>query len=216
VKDYWLTYYENKRALYEQFLLIGVFTSTIGKENAPDFDIIKKAISDVKLKVERYTYFYESLILKKFDMEFVLFLDGKYQANFPSLYYRRANLDVYFAKLYKNQEIIKTISPISTLNIQSSGTDLFVPLKSSYFDTIIPYERYKTSVDPGFYAYSFSLYPLEKQPSGHVNFTMLDDVVINTVNDSRAIKDPFILKTSVREYQIFRIMSGMGALAWMD
>jgi hypothetical protein len=45
---------------------------------------------------------------------------------------------------------------------------------------------------------------------------VLDDVVINTVNDSRAKTDPFLLKTSVREYQILRIMSGMGALAWMD
>ena len=107
-------------------------------------------------------------------------------------------------------------TPISTLNIQSSGTDLFVPLPSDYFNVIVPYERYKTSVDLGFYGYSFSLYPLEKQPSGHINFTMLDDVVINTVNDKRVVEDPFILKTVVREYQIFRIMSGMGALAWMD
>jgi hypothetical protein len=215
-KDYWLTYYENKRVLYNKFLLIGVYTTEIGKENAPDFDIINKAISDAKLKVERYTYFYQSIILSKYDMEYVLFLDGKYQATFTTLGKRRANLELYFTKLHKNITIANPINPILTLNIQSSGTDLFLPLKSSYFDTIVPYQKYKTSVDPGYLAYSFSLYPLEKQPSGHINFTMLDDVVINTVNDSRAKTDPFLLKTSVREYQIFRIMSGMGALAWMD
>jgi hypothetical protein len=215
-KDYWLKYYENKRVLYNKFLLIGVYTSEIGKENAPDFDIINKAISDVQLKVERYTYFYQSKILSKYDMEYVLFLDGKYQARFTTLKNRRSNLEIYFIKLYKNITISNPINPILTLNIQSSGTDLFVPFKSSYFDTIVPFERYKTSVDPGYLAYSFSLYPLEKQPSGHINFTVLDDVVINTVNDSRAKTDPFLLKTSVREYQILRIMSGMGALAWMD
>jgi len=218
-QDYYSAYYKNKRALYDEFLITGVYSTKIGKENSVDFDIIKKAISDVKLNAERVVYFNQSAILSLYwivDMEFVLFLDGKYQAKFSTLEARRANLELYFGKLYNPIKKANYISPISTLNIQSSGTDLFVALPSNYFNLIVPYERYKTSVDPGFYAYSFSLYPLEKQPSGHVNFTMLDDVVINTVNDSRVTTDPFILKTVVREYQILRIMSGMGALAWGD
>ena len=219
MKDYWTIYYENKRALYNEYLITGVYTDKIGKENAFDFDVIKKAISDVQINAERCAYFKQSVILSKFEiynMEYLLFLDGKYQYKFPSLQKRRSNLELYCVKLFKNYEIQIIINPILTLNIQSSGTDLFVPLKSSYFDTVVPYERYNTSVDSGFLAYSFSLHPLEKQPSGHINFTMLDDIVINTVNDSRCIEDPFLLKTSVREYQILRIMSGMGALAWMD
>ena len=102
------------------------------------------------------------------------------------------------------------------MNIQSSGCDLFVPLNSSYFNLVVPYERYKTSVDNGYYTYSFSLYPLEKQPSGHVNFTMLDDIVVNLTSPNNVISDPFLLKSTVREYQILRIMSGMGALAFFD
>jgi len=115
-----------------------------------------------------------------------------------------------------NTQIIKNISPITTMNLQSAGRDLFVPLDSTYFNQVVPFERYKTSVDDGFYAYSFSLYPTEKQPSGHCNFNMLDDVVINLKNSEYIKTSPFYLKTTVREYNIIRIMSGMGALAFMD
>ena len=115
-----------------------------------------------------------------------------------------------------NTQIIKNISPITTMNLQSAGRDLFVPLDNTYFNQVVPFERYKTSVDDGFYAYSFSLFPTEKQPSGHCNFNMLDDVVINLKNSEYIKTSPFYLKTTVREYNIIRIMSGMGALAFMD
>ena len=49
-----------------------------------------------------------------------------------------------------------------------------------------------------------------------LRFSKLDDIVINTVNNAAVVNDPFILKTTVREYQILRIMSGMGALAFSD
>ena len=215
-KDTWLIYYEDKRALYNEFLLIGVFTDKIGSENALDFDIIKIAINDIKLQADRYIYFKASPILSKYDMEYVLFLDGKYLTNFTTLLKRRKKLELYFTGIYKNIKITNKISPITTLNIQSSGTDLFKPLNSSYFNSLVPYKKYLTTVDEGYYVYSFSLNPLEKQPSGHINFTMLDDIVINTVNNERTVDDPFILKTCVREYQILRIMSGMGSLAWFD
>jgi hypothetical protein len=45
---------------------------------------------------------------------------------------------------------------------------------------------------------------------------MLDDVVINLTNNQYIKTSPYYLKTTVREYNIIRIMSGMGALAFMD
>jgi hypothetical protein len=100
------------------------------------------------------------------------------------------------------------------MNIQTAGIDLFVALDSTYFNLVVPYQKYLNSVDMGYYAYSFAIHPTEKQPSGHINFSTLDDIVIKTVNNSQVVNDPFILKTTVREYNIFRIMSGMAALAW--
>ena len=215
-QDQFLSNYLYVFNLYQQFLKIGTYTATISRNYAIDFDYIQQANYDVVNNTERYVYFMESNVLSLYDPIYTLYLDSKHQQNLPTLENRRANLEIYYLKVYKNIKIASEISPISTLNIQSSGRDLFVPLIGSYFNLVVPYERYKTSVDNGYYAYSFSLNPLEKQPSGHVNFTMLDDIVVNLTSPNNVISDPYILKTTVREYQILRIMSGMGALAFFD
>jgi hypothetical protein len=158
----------------------------------------------------------QSVILSKQNMEFVLYMDGKYQASIIDLSAKRQNLELYFSFIYENVIHKTEISPITTLNIQTAGIDLFRPMDSTYFNLVVPYQKYLNSVDLGYYGYCFALYPNEKQPSGHVNFSTLDDIVIKTTNNSQVVNDPFILKTSVREYQILRIMSGMGALSWID
>jgi hypothetical protein len=60
------------------------------------------------------------------------------------------------------------------------------------------------------------LNPLDYQPSGHLNFSLLDDIVLKTENNSQVVTKPAILKTIVREYNLLRIMSGLCALAWID
>ena len=105
---------------------------------------------------------------------------------------------------------------MNELNIKTSGTDLFRSMDVNYLNAVIPFKKYLTSADYGYYAYSFALNPTEKQPSGHINFTTLNDVTVNTINKENVKKDPYMLKTVVREYQIIRIMSGMGALAWLN
>ena len=208
--------YLNKKSLYEQYLLLGYFNDIIKIEYSMDFDYIKIAQNEILTKSDRYNYFYSSAVLPKYNMEMILFLDSKYQNQNLSLYQRRTNLEIYITHNYKNEKIEKPISPIDYLNIQTSGTDLFRLIESSYFNLVVPYQKYQNSVDPGYYAYSFALNPIEKQPTGHINFSTLDDIVVNTVNNSLSTTDPFMLKTSVRQYQIIRIMSGMGALAWID
>jgi hypothetical protein len=216
VQDKWLIDFEKKYKLYQQFLLIGVYTTAIPSSNATDFDYIKQAINDINTNAERYVFFNSSKILSKYNMIYTLYLDSKYQQKLTTLLSRIGNLEVYYSKIYMNTQIIKNISPITTMSIQSAGRDLFVPLDNTYFNQVVPYERYKTSVNDGYYAYSFSLYPTESQPSGHCNFNMLDDVVINLTNSKYVNSNPFYMKTTVREYNIIRIMSGMGALAFMD
>ena len=46
------------------------------------------------------------------------------------------------------------------MNIQSNGSDLFTPIDIKYFSKIVPYQKFFTSVDDGFYGYTFALYPL--------------------------------------------------------
>jgi hypothetical protein len=215
-KDIYQTDYDFKKALYTAFLKIGVYTDVIKKEYTKDYDYIKQSMNDIKLNTTRYSYFMESAFLSTFNMEMLLYIDLKYQKNLITLEEKRANLEKYCSYLYKYKSTKYYTSPIDELNIKTSGTDLFRSMESSYFNLVVPYQKYFNTVDPGYYCYSFALSPLEKQPSGHINFTTLDDITVNIISNDKVKKEPYILKTLVREYQIVRIMSGMGALAWMD
>ena len=53
------------------------------------------------------------------------------------------------------------------------------------------------------------------QWSGHLNFTNLDNAVI-TVNSNSQNNGIYQLSTLLKEYNILRIMSGMGSLAWVN
>jgi hypothetical protein len=209
--------YKLKKTLYTQFLAGGgIFTDSIPRTCSIDFDYLIKADNDININAQRVVAFKQSQILSNQNLELCLYLDSKYQKNITTIQKKTSNLELYFSFVHKDIIISTPVSPISKLNIQTAGTDLFTTLDSGYFNLVVPYQKYLNSVEPGYYAYSFAIYPNEKQPSGHINFSTLDDIVINTVNNSQVVNEPFILKTTVREYQIIRIMSGMGALAWIS
>jgi hypothetical protein len=83
------------------------------------------------------------------------------------------------------------------------------------------------SAQPGIYLYSFALRPEEHQPSGTCNFSRIDTATI-VINMAGAEPDgtPVIVNTDsdaswdVRvyavNYNILRIMSGMGGLAYSN
>ena len=216
-RDVWQTEFITKKALYLEFVKVGIYTDKIGKENASDFEILRKILLEAKMKTSyRYIQFMNSPILSKQDMELCLYLDTKYQKRFTDLTYNINNLHLYFSKMFRYDVTNKPISPIQTMNIKAGGGDLFREIESDYFNVIVPYQKYNNSIDPGYYGYTFSLYPLENQPSGHLNFSLLDDVVVKSTNNSQVITKPVILKTIAKEYQIIRIMSGMASLAWTD
>jgi hypothetical protein len=205
--------YNLRKTAYEIFKQTGVYGGIVKVEYIIDFSYLKQAEYEINVKSERYLYFMASSVLSK-NIEMCLYLDTKFQNNLKTLSAKRLNLIKYFLYNYKNISNTILISPIKTMNIQTAGIDLFTALDSTYFNLVVPYQKYLNSVDMGYYAYSFALHPIEKQPSGHINFSTLDDIVIKTINNSQVVNDPFILKTTVREYQILRIMSGMGALSW--
>ena len=77
-------------------------------------------------------------------------------------------------------------------------------------------------IDGGIYCYSFALKPEEHQPSGTCNFSRIDNAVLqlglNTKsadNDTLANSNKFI-KVYATNYNVLRIMSGMGGLAYSN
>ena len=213
--DDWQKEYKNKRALYNKFIKTGIYTNN--NSNSKEFEIIRIAINENILKDSvRYKSFYKSKILKKYDMEMTIYLDEKYQKKIVELKKRKINLELYYTKIYNYKEIKTPIPIIESMVIKANGKDLFKEINHTYFNKIIPYQKYLNSVDIGYHVYSFSLNPLDNQPSGHLNFSLFDDIVLKSENNYQVVTKPVILKTIVREYNLLRIMSGMSSLAWID
>lgn len=209
IMDDWQKEYKNKKALYTD-----IYTNN--NSNSKEFEIIRIAINENILKnSDRYILFNKSKILKKYDMEMTIYFDEKYQKN-VNLKKRKINLELYYTKIYNYKEIKTPIPIIESMVIKTNGKDLFKEINYTYFNKIIPYQKYLNSVDMGYHVYSFSLNPLDNQPSGHLNFSLFDDIVLKSENNYQVVTKPVILKTIVREYNLLRIMSGMSSLAWID
>jgi hypothetical protein len=119
----------------------------------------------------------------------------------------------YLLYQYKNKIKIDEISIIKSLKFCGNGMDLFNRRDYIYFRDVIPYDKFENSLPTGYYVYTFSLYPLEDQPSGHQNFTNFDNTTIEVLANTN---EAYSIDLMVKEYNILRIMSGLGSLAWLD
>jgi hypothetical protein len=102
------------------------------------------------------------------------------------------------------------------MTFKADGTDLFSSRDYRYFSDVVPYNKFKNNLPTGFYTYTFSLYPLEDQNSGHLNFTNFNDIVLKVESNDLVETNPYILHTTIKEYNIIRIMSGIGSAAWIN
>jgi hypothetical protein len=92
-----------------------------------------------------------------------------------------------------------------------NGQDRFSTRLAGYFNLVQPYQHHTRGPAVGIYVYSFADKPEEHQPSGSVNMSRIDNATMQlTFKDSTALK----LYTYARNYNVFRIVSGMGGLAY--
>jgi hypothetical protein len=207
--------YTSTLILYNKYKINPVFTEEIPLSYASNFTILDAIEKEIKVnKSIRINRIKTDLLLQKQDLNFILFIMDKYLVNIL-LESQIKILNLYFTYLFENKQIIIETSTIESFNLQSNGNDLFYNMSQEYYNLVIPYQKYYNSVPLGYYCYSFSLFPLEDQPSGHLNFNQIDNVTINLINNNNIINEPYNLKIIVKEYQILRIMSGLGSLAWL-
>ena len=104
--------------------------------------------------------------------------------------------------------------------LQLNGHDRFRRRSGSYFTVVQRYQHH-TGADgaaigarvAGIHMYSFALKPEEHQPSGTCNFSRIDNAVLN-VKEKGA--DAGSLRVYAVNYNVLRIMSGMGGLAYSN
>jgi hypothetical protein len=114
-------------------------------------------------------------------------------------------------------------NPTAVAKIQLNGHDRFDARFGSYFNFVQPYQHHTRSPALGINVYSFALKPEEHQPSGTCNFSRIDNAVLNLTLTPNTLKDStttLALPAQVRiyavNYNVLRVMSGMGGLAYSN
>jgi len=109
-------------------------------------------------------------------------------------------------------------NPVVTAKLQLNGQDRFSEREGSYFDLVQPYQHHTRSPDSGINVYSFALRPEEHQPSGTCNFSRIDNAVLQLVLSNATVSGTSTAKVRVyaTNYNVLRIMSGMGGLAYSN
>ena len=109
-------------------------------------------------------------------------------------------------------------NPVVTAKLQLNGQDRFSEREGTYFDLVQPYQHHTRNPDSGINVYSFALRPEEHQPSGTCNFSRIDNATLQLVLSNATVEGTNTAKVRVyaTNYNVLRIMSGMGGLAYSN
>ena len=109
-------------------------------------------------------------------------------------------------------------NPVVTAKLQLNGQDRFSEREGTYFDLVQPFQHHTRSPDTGINVYSFALRPEEHQPSGTCNFSRIDNATLQLVLSNATVGGTNTAKVRVyaTNYNVLRIMSGMGGLAYSN
>ena len=109
-------------------------------------------------------------------------------------------------------------NPVVTAKLMLNGQDRFSEREGSYFDLVQPYQHHTRSPDTGVNVYSFALRPEEHQPSGTCNFSRIDNATLQLVLSNATVTGTNTAKVRVyaTNYNVLRVMSGMGGLAYSN
>jgi hypothetical protein len=112
-------------------------------------------------------------------------------------------------------------SIIYDCSLQLNGQDRVPSLPGRYFQLVQPYQHHSGASLAGVYMYSFAIKPEEHQPSGTCNFSRIDtSTIVFSVDGGIAISNAdgqnYDIRVYAINYNILRIMSGMGGLAYSN
>ena len=140
---------------------------------------------------------------------------------------------------YKDGYKDKGKNTVQKAKLQLNGQDRFAERAGTYFNLVVPHYHHTSIPKTGINVYSFGLKPEEHQPSGTCNFSRIDNANLFLTVESETIKAipvdtatdiyPFIkanpsgttnksakVRVYAVNYNVLRIMSGMGGLAYSN
>jgi len=121
-------------------------------------------------------------------------------------------------------------NPTSTGILYLNGHDRFEIREGKYFNYVQPYQHFSNTPKAGVNVYSFALHPEDHQPSGTCNMSRIDNATLQlaygipageVTDDSWSFRSNYVsndTKTSIYtiNYNVLRIMSGMGGMAYSN
>jgi hypothetical protein len=111
--------------------------------------------------------------------------------------------------------------------LELNGHDRFNEREGNYFNYVQPWQHHTRTPADGINVYSFALHPEQHQPTGTGNMSRIDSVKLNFKTQDPFRNDPrvyaplnYTLDTVfwifATNYNVLRIMSGMGGLAYSN
>ncbi len=102
--------------------------------------------------------------------------------------------------------------PIIACQWKINGHDLMEEKSGEYFRLVVPYQKYNRIPNNFIYVHSFAIEPLKYQPTGHLNFSMIDSTVLSlTFGPNIPLGNVTVY---ARNYNILNIKSGMAGLLY--
>ena len=103
-------------------------------------------------------------------------------------------------------------NPVKSAKLQLNGHDRMDTRAGDYFNYVQPFQHHSNTPADGVNVYSFALKPEEHQPSGTCNMSRIDNATLVCELESGVDK----LSVFGVNYNVLRIMSGMGGLAYSN
>jgi hypothetical protein len=142
-------------------------------------------------------------------------LSGVNSNNLKFLYNNLTNKDIniiearfesYYEKILQKKTISNSILYLN--DVERYNIDQY------YSNKIIEYQSYNNMI-PGLHLYTFSLYPLEYQPSGYANFSSVRPKFQIRLSSNKLTKNDVLNCYMIaRSYNIMRFISGISGIAW--
>ena len=109
-------------------------------------------------------------------------------------------------------------NPVAVANIQLNGQDRFSEREGAYFNLVQPFQHHTNIPAVGINVYSFALNPEEHQPSGTCNFSRIDNATLNVTVTNNTVGNGSTAKLRIyaANYNVLRVMAGMGGLAYSN
>lgn len=133
----------------------------------------------------------------------------KYDSGIPNENYVEACLRLYFTYSYHGVTK-KPLYPMGEADIMINDRQLFTN-KDSLFWSLLHQTKYQNNGDLDKYGYSHAIYPLESQPSGHINYDKVKAMMRLTLNEQfyQELITQFgycIMKIFYRNYKLLKFM----------